>query len=250
MRISRNCYNSKFFHVMIQGIKKEKIFKQEYMKLMFIEFLKLAAQNNDVCIIAYCVMNNHAHILVYVEDISNLSKMMHSLNTKYAMKYNKLLERCGYVFRDRYRCENIHSIAYLKNCIKYVHNNPIKAGYCKLQSEYKYSSYREYIEGKIDTETINYIFGKTDDLVLELNKISSEDNCFIDCENEFGNSIDSPERVIESFYIEKNISKNSMSDIELRELITLLIRKCNISKVKICNLLEISRSKLYRTIKR
>ena len=143
MRLSRQCYNSKFFHVMIQGIRKEKIFEENYLKSIFIDYMKNAATKNKTKIVAYCVMNNHVHILIYTDDISWLSKMMHSLNTRYAMKYNKEKERCGFVFRNRYRCENILNIAYLKNCIRYIHNNPIKAGISNEQASYYYSSYRE-----------------------------------------------------------------------------------------------------------
>ena len=130
MRLSRKCYNSKFFHVMIQGIRKEKIFNEKYLKSTFINYMNESAIKNDVRIVAYCIMENHAHILVYTNEISFLSKMMHSLNTRYAIKYNKFKERCGFVFRNRYRCENILNITYLKNCIRYIHNNPVKAGIC------------------------------------------------------------------------------------------------------------------------
>lgn len=134
---------------MIQGIRKEKIFNSNYLKCIFFNYMTEAAEKNNIKIVAYCIMTNHAHMLLYVEDIENLSKMMHSLNTRYAMKYNKCLDRCGFVFRDRYRCENIHDIAYLKACIKYIHNNPVKANICEKADEYYYSSYYSYLTRKI-----------------------------------------------------------------------------------------------------
>ena len=54
-------------------------------------------------------MNNHCHILLYTEKIEDLSKVMASSNTKFGILYNKINKRCGYVFRDRYRCENIYT---------------------------------------------------------------------------------------------------------------------------------------------
>jgi REP element-mobilizing transposase RayT len=103
---------------MIQGIRKEKIFKENYLKGTFVSYLEDASNKNNVRVIAYCIMDNHAHILIYINEIQNLSKMMHSLNTRYAIKYNKYKERCGFVFRNRYRCENILNITYLKNYLK------------------------------------------------------------------------------------------------------------------------------------
>ena len=69
MRLSRKCYNSKFFHVMIQGIRKEKIFNENYLKSTFINYMNESAIKNDVRIVAYCIMEKHAQILVYTNEI-------------------------------------------------------------------------------------------------------------------------------------------------------------------------------------
>lgn len=251
MRLSRKCYNSNFFHVMVQGIRKEEIFMDNYLKYVFVNYMKEAARTFNTRIIAYCVMNNHAHILVYVEDIYWLSKMMHSLNTRYAMKYNKCLERCGFVFRDRYRCENIHNRTYLKNCIRYIHNNPVKGGYCKLQSDYNYSSYNEYVNGKIGVNLIKEIFGENVEYILELNKSVENDSVFIDDENEFGNKEQVlPENVIRDFYFQNKIVPQYITEKELTQLIKLLLNKCRLTQIKIGELLEIDRNKIYRLLKK
>ena len=78
--------------------------------------------------------------------------MMRSLITRYAKKYNKVYHRCGYVFRDRYRCESIMTVEHLKNCIRYIHNNPVKAAICNKCGDYIYSSYNEYLNNMIDTK--------------------------------------------------------------------------------------------------
>lgn len=249
MRLSRKCYNSNFFHVMIQGIRKEKIFKDDYLKSIFIEYMNYSAIKNKTRIIAYCVMNNHAHILVYTREIRNLSKMMHSLNTRYAIKYNKCKERCGFVFRDRYRCENIHNITYLKNCIRYIHNNPVKAGICKEQGEYYYSSYSDYVNGEIGIDLINKIFGNATEYIFELNKPVEGENFFIDVENEFGNNLQvTPEKVIEDFYFENQIDPEWITKKQQVQLITLLNVKYGLSKSEIGRLLGITRAKIYRLL--
>lgn len=56
---------------------------------------------------AYCIMNNHVHLLVYSEEVQKLSKMMQKINTAYAKYYNECNERVGYVFRDRYLSQPI-----------------------------------------------------------------------------------------------------------------------------------------------
>ena len=71
---------------------------------------------------------------------------MHKVNTLYAIYFNKKYNRVGYVFRDRYKSQAIYSEKQLYTCINYIHYNPVKAGICKIASEYEYSSYNEYID--------------------------------------------------------------------------------------------------------
>ena len=62
---------------------------------------------------------------------------MHCLNTRYGLYYNKKHKRIGYVFRDRYKAEGIYSEEQLYNCIKYIYDNPVKAGVCNKAEEYE-----------------------------------------------------------------------------------------------------------------
>lgn len=251
MRLSRKCYNSKFFHVMIQGIRKEKIFKENCLKSTFVNYMDDASEKNKVRIVAYCVMDNHAHILVYTNEIQGLSKMMHSLNTRYAIQYNKCKERCGFVFRNRYRCENILNITYLKNCIRYIHNNPVKAGICKEQYEYCYSSYNDYMSGKIGMKLINKIFGDATEYIFELNKPVESEHTFIDVENELGNNLQvPPQKVISDFYIENKINSECITKKQQVRLIKLLNEKYGLKKIEIGKLLNMNRKQIYRLLKK
>ena len=142
-RFPRSFIKTSYFHVIVQGINKSFIFNnptdiKHYIKVLY-------ELNNDyhIEIIAYCIMNNHAHILLQTENICNLSQYMHRVNTKYAMYFNKKYNRIGYVFRDRYKSEGIYSEDHLYNCIKYIYDNPVKAGLCTKPEDYKYSNYNE-----------------------------------------------------------------------------------------------------------
>lgn len=68
---------------------------------------------------------------------------MHCLNTKYVLYYNKKYKRTGYVFRDRYKAEGIYSEEQLHSCIKYIYDNPVKAGICDKAEEYEFSNYKK-----------------------------------------------------------------------------------------------------------
>ena len=143
-RQARKDLDTPFIHVMIQGVNMEYIFyKKEYIE-KYMEIMKKNQQDYDFTIIAYCMMNNHAHFLVYTEDIKGFGKFMQKTNLIYAQMYNKEEKRCGVLFRNRYQTEPIYNIKYLINCIKYIHDNPVKAKMVKKCEDYKYSSYNDY----------------------------------------------------------------------------------------------------------
>ena len=116
-RKARKDLNTPFLHTMIQGVNKEYIFyKKEYIK-MYLDIINTNIGYFNFEILAYCIMNNHAHFLIYVDDMNEFAKFMHKVNLQYAQLYNKKENRCGVLFRNRYRTEPIYDRKYLINCI-------------------------------------------------------------------------------------------------------------------------------------
>ena len=164
-RVARKINKASFFHVIVQGINKENIFLKERNKNQYLKLVNKYYEKYNIKIIAYCIMDNHAHFLLSTtEQIQNLSKAMHDINCLYARYYNYMQNgRKGYVFRDRYVSEPITSKRYFLNCIKYIHMNPIKAGIIKKCEEYKYSSYNYYKQKSFNNELKeNEYFSKND----------------------------------------------------------------------------------------
>ncbi len=143
-RNARKNLCSQFFHVMVQGLNKEYIFEKEIDIKVYLRYLKEKLEGKNLQMIAYCIMNNHAHFLIQTEDVKEISKLMSQVNTKYAIFYNKKYDRCGFVFRNRYKSEEIMTYAHLLACIEYIHNNPVKAKMCEAKADYPYSSFGEY----------------------------------------------------------------------------------------------------------
>lgn len=181
-RIARNKLNTPFFHVIVQGINKEYIF---YKKQYIDKYKNLLLENSkkyEINIISYCIMNNHAHILLYTEKIIELSKFMKSINTSYAKYYNKGESRVGFVFRNRYETEPIYEKKHLVNCMSYIHNNPVKAKMVKKIGAYKYSSYNDYIyrTGIATEQTIKLLFGDNKNFLEIYNVIHTKNYEFKD----------------------------------------------------------------------
>lgn len=160
-RIARKYLGSSYTHIIIQGIDREYIFQEDSLKDAYKYILKKNLKETNTAVLAYCFMDNHAHFLVYNEQILSIEKLMRKTNTSFAKLYNKTKNRVGYVFRNRYYTQAILTETQLYNCIVYIHNNPIKANMCNYKKEYNYSSYNEYL-GKRDLitkESIKLVFG-------------------------------------------------------------------------------------------
>lgn len=178
-RIARKSIeNSYYYHIIVQGINKEYIFKKKKLKEAYRNILKKNLQESNIIVLAYCIMDNHAHILIYSDNVEKITKLMHKTNTSYAKLYNGINKRVGYVFRDRFYSQMILNKEQLFNCIAYIHNNPIKANMIKDKKDYLYSSYKEYLGKKelITKESIKLTFGSVQNYQEIFQEIHKREN--------------------------------------------------------------------------
>ena len=220
-RFPRKHIKTSFFHVITQGINKSYIFDKSEDIKYYIKLIYKLSKEHEIEIIAYCIMNNHAHMLIKTKKSDELSKYMQRLNCTYARYYNKKYDRVGYVFRDRYKSEGIYDEQHLYNCIKYIYDNPVKAGICSKAKDYPYSNY------KIITKEIkeNYTFMDIDND----SKICKE--------------------LIQNFLNENDMDINDLkkNKIKLKELIVILKMEYNISLRKISEETKIGRETIRKT---
>lgn len=243
MRIHRENVNTSFFHIMVQGINKEYIFDSKEDKCKYINIMKETKEKIDTMILAYCIMHNHAHILFYEQNPEVVTQYMHRLNLIYAKYYNKKYDRVGYVFRDRYKLQPIYSEEHLHTCVRYIHNNPVKAHICQNASEYKYSSLYNNIF-YTDTELERSI--KQNMYICENNEINcGYKNEFRLIEND-ENKENIAREILEEIIIEHGITKKEFYD--RKELIAIVVKKLKneigISYRMMGNILGIDRRKL------
>ena len=239
-RISRKNIIGKCFHLMSQGINKEKIFLDNKWKEKYKELLKKYSLEYKINIISYCIMNNHVHLLVYVDDVNNLSKFMHRINTIYASYYNRENNRVGYVFRNRYQVQTIKDEMHLKTCIVYIHNNPVKAGIVRKCNEYNYSSFYEYIE---KAEVISIQVLKE---ILNINEYPELLEFIIKThKNEYKYKFLEIEEKINYNNLVKRLKKQKYTN---KEIIYELKNVYNLSERKISEYLEISRYQVRKEI--
>lgn len=246
MRLSRKDYAASFFHVMVQGHNKEYIFKKDKSKK---KYLKLMKENEkEIEILAYCIMENHVHMLIYTSKIDNMSKFMHKVNSEYAMYYNYIEKgRVGSVYRDRYKSEPIYDERYFFKCINYIHKNPVKANIVPKCEKYEYSSYNDYINkiGCAKKEILKKVFDNQNYIEV-LNMYNKNVNLFLDIEKE--NKIDDAindyleitnKKIIQILDDEKNLKKIIMHIKNITNVTYDEIQeKFNISRNRIANILK------------
>jgi len=158
--VKRQESSTGLYHVFVRGINKENIFEQVREKNYFKRIIKKYLDKYDVEIHAYCIMSNHAHLIIKSIEKEKLSYFMSNILAEYAEYYNYKHNRNGHVFQNRFGSECIESEKYYWNCIKYIHLNPVKAFMVSSALDYKYSSigeYRRYRNGLLHQNAIqNY----------------------------------------------------------------------------------------------
>ena len=142
-RLLRRYGNSKVYHVMFKGIDSQDIFYDNQDKKIFLEHVSITKQIFNYSLYAYCLMQNHVHMVIQCPD-EFLSKSIQNLLIRYVHYFNTKYKRVGPLFQNRFKSKNVESQAYFIDLCKYVHRNPEKAGIAKTQ-DYEWSSYKEYI---------------------------------------------------------------------------------------------------------
>ena len=99
--------------------------------------------NGGAEIIAYCLMTNHFHLALKVGAVT-LSAIMQRLLTSYVSWFNRKHARTGHLFEARYQAKLCRDDAYLRNVIRYIHYNPVKAGLVKDPRDWPWSSARDF----------------------------------------------------------------------------------------------------------
>lgn len=133
--IIKNCY----YHVMNRGDKGEPVFLSNEMKEFFLEKLIFYKDLYGISLCAFCIMNNHFHLIIR-DNEGFLSQFMHNLLTVFAIKYRKELGGKGYVFQNRFKSQIIQVARYMFNVIVYVLNNPCRKDMAGNPLEYHWSS--------------------------------------------------------------------------------------------------------------
>ncbi len=169
-----------FYHVYNRGNNKQEIFFEEQNYIFFLKKMRIHIKPKAK-ILAYCLMPNHFHWLLYIHGCSDKAKADCSLNleigtllSSYAKAVNKKYERIGSLFQQKTKAAHIDTQNYIVTCFHYIHQNPMVAGLEKSLGEWIYSSYPDY-SGKrngtlIDKQFALQVLGINENPISEMTK--------------------------------------------------------------------------------
>ena len=249
-REARCIHENGFFHVMVQGINKKYIFeknidKEEYLSLMLRYIKKF-----KITLLAYCIMDNHAHLLIYAEEVYEMSKYMRVVNSIFAQNYNRANDRVGYVFRDRFNSQYIDNRDYLLKCLKYIHMNPVKANMVKKPEDYKYSTYSSFLkrDGIIDDNVIELLFDNQGNYLREMMAIPDEEIEVMDIDREQKNFM----VAVKNYIINNGTDLKSIKEDKkmLKDFCNYLVIKKRYKQIQVADLLNCDIKKIYYVIKK
>lgn len=142
-----------YYHVYSRGVAKQEVFLDEQDYETFLSLFKRYLSASPLKspgrvsypwfaprldLLAYCLMPNHVHMLVYQRDEAAMIELMRSIMTSYSMYFNRKYKRVGPVFQSRYKASRITQDDYLDHISRYIHLNPSN------WEHYPYSSIKYY----------------------------------------------------------------------------------------------------------
>ncbi|MBW6464416.1 MAG: transposase [Firmicutes bacterium] len=161
--------SSGIYHIILKGINKQRIFEDDEDSRFFLEKLITYKEISGYELYAYCLMSNHVHLLLK-EGEESIGTVFRRIGASYVYWYNRKYNRTGHLFQDRYRSEPVETDQYFLTVMRYIHQNPIKAGIIEKIEDYPWSSYRDYSQKPLicDTKFVLNMFSKVHMEALEL----------------------------------------------------------------------------------
>jgi putative transposase len=155
-----------FHHIIIRGIERRKIFRNDADRVNFSDRLGGIVVDTQTQCFAWALIANHAHMLFRTGRVP-IATVMRKLLTGYAVSFNRRYRRHGQLFQNRYKSILCQEDVYLKELVRYIHLNPLRAGLVsdmKGLDRYPFSGH-SVIMGRTKNEWQNtdYVLGLFDD---------------------------------------------------------------------------------------
>lgn len=203
-------------HIMSKSIQELDLFRSNEDKTRYIYLMEEAKIEFHMDVLAFCLMDNHVHLLIHPNG-ADISKIMRKINNSYAKYYNKKYERKGHLFYERFKNKSIKDENYLIRVSTYIHNNAKDINeYSDKIDEYPFSSLGYYLGKKsgalVNTKLIlNHL---DEDYIKSINSYSLlmeiHNNGELEFYNKIEKNLNNNEYRNEKQYIKRNLNKEDV----------------------------------------
>jgi len=159
------------YNVISRGNNRRKIFRSDSDYLRFTDILALQKSKLPFYLYAYCLMPNHVHLLIEMQD-NPLSRITQRVLTTYSQYHNRKYKKVGHLFEGRYNAILCQTDRYLGELVRYIHLNPVRAKMVRRPEDYEYSGHRAHLgldrSGLVDAEPVLRHFSATKRRAVEV----------------------------------------------------------------------------------
>jgi REP element-mobilizing transposase RayT len=146
-RIIRGDTAQRIFHALNRGVERRNIFLKAEDYGFFMSQAREVLSSFGISLLSYCLMPNHFHFLAAVAE-DTLSRAMHVLESRYSMYFNRVYERVGHLFQDRFKAFEVADEEYLSWLPVYIHRNPVKARLAQTLDQWQWSGHAELMSDR------------------------------------------------------------------------------------------------------
>lgn len=222
------------YHVMLRGANRQEIFHDDEDQIRFLETIKKFKEQSEMKVYAWCLMNNHVHLLLK-EGNEELSVTMKRIGVSFVAYYHWKYRTTGHLFQDRFKSENVETKKYFQTVVRYIHQNPVKAGIVQHVDEWKWSSclayygktneYEELLDGNVVLSMFSNELNMARSRFKKFNKQENNDQC-----------------------LDNQMTRRRLTDEEARAKIRQVLGAFEIAQVK--SLPRSERNELLRSVKK
>ncbi|MBI2793874.1 MAG: transposase [Ignavibacteria bacterium] len=134
-----------YYHVYNRGALRLPLFLNDSLYDLLLYLVTIYSKCHKITVIAICLMPNHFHLILRIEEHGQLPKFMKSVCGTYSRRVNTLHGRTGTIYEGRYHAKHVPDDSYFKQLCRYIHLNPVRAKLVEHPADWRYSNYAESV---------------------------------------------------------------------------------------------------------
>jgi len=139
----RICLPGLVYHILNRGNNRQAIFLSDEDYPHYLRILSKYKKKFGFKIFAYCLMTNHVHLLIKTSIHGTVSQIVKAITIAHTRRYHYRYQTSGHVWQGRFKSPIVSDDEYLLTLMRYIEQNPVRAGMVNHPEEYRFSSYHE-----------------------------------------------------------------------------------------------------------